>query len=278
MKVDAVDIDAETMKLGDAFFGEDKADGSRYAIDGRLFLSKAKQKWHVIHVDAYAHQVYIPAHLASKEFFQAAYNRLHVGGVLACNVGALSTDDPVLQAVSTTVSAVFGNVRTFLIPGSRNALLVARRDKPLEQKLLAVAAVAAAAAAADRSSDKLSPADRQHWRDIITACSAPDSWHELPDDGHLLVDDQPLLDELLFDSYVNKVDQQAVISCKGDRGATEAEKVATTALQAGDWQSVLAAVESSKQETALLRRLAGDARWYRRELHSAEVEYLAGRL
>ena len=42
------------------------------------------------------------------------------------------------------------------------------------------------------------------------------------------------------------------------------------------WQSVLAAVESSKQETALLRRLAGDARWYRRELHSAEVEYLAG--
>ena len=267
VNVDAVDIDAETMALGDEFFGEDKAKGSRYAIDGRLFLSQAKQQWHVIHVDAYAHQVYIPAHLASIEFFKAAYNRLYEGGILACNVGALSTDDPVLQAVSTTVSAVFGNVRTFLIPGSRNALLVARRDRPLEPKLLA---------AADQTSAILNPGDRQHWSDIITACADSNSWHKLPDDGHLLVDDRPLLDELLLDSYVDNADQKAVTSCNGSRGAIEAEKTATTALQAGDWQGVLAAVKSSKEETALLRRLAGDARWYRRELHSAEIEYLAG--
>ena len=38
------------------------------------------QRWHVIHVDAYAHQVYVPAHLASREFFAACRERLLPGG------------------------------------------------------------------------------------------------------------------------------------------------------------------------------------------------------
>jgi hypothetical protein len=56
----------------------------------------------------------------------------------------------------------------------------------------------------------------------------------------------------------------------------DAEQEAFGALQAGEWQRVLDAVASSSQETALLRQFAGDARWQRRELHSAEIEYRAG--
>ena len=47
-------------------------------------------------------------------------------------------------------------------------------------------------------------------------------------------------------------------------------------MKEGQWQRVLDAVASSRQETALLRQYAGDARWNRRELHSAEIEYKRG--
>ena len=53
----------------------------------------------VVTVDGvdFRHQVYVPAHLASREFFAAVHERLEPGGVLACNNGALRPDDPVLQ-------------------------------------------------------------------------------------------------------------------------------------------------------------------------------------
>lgn len=267
VEVDAVDIDAETMALGDEFFTAPKAAGKRYAIDGRVFLQRSKQQWHTIHVDAYAHQVYVPAHLASKEFFVAAHDRLHDGGVLACNVGALSLEDAVLKAVAATVGSVFQDVRVFLVPGSRNALLVARRAKALTPERLSVATL---------PTDTLHDNDRAIWHGMVTACADSDRWHQIQAKTPVLMDDQPLLDELLFASYVELTDPRASIPCSGSRGTVAAEQEAFGALQAGEWQRVLDAVASSSQETALLRQFAGDARWQRRELHSAEIEYRAG--
>lgn len=268
VKVDAVDIDAVTMALGDEFFTARKASGKRYAVDGRVFLAQSTEKWHVIHVDAYAHQVYVPAHLASFEFFEAAHDRLHDGGVLACNVGAHNLEDEVLGAVAATVGKVFADVQIFLVPSSRNALLVARRGKPLDPKSIRAAA---------QTSGALEGTDIQRWRDIVTACAEPSSWHQLtPKEPVVLYDDQPLLDELLFQSYVQNQDPRTIIACTGTRGVTDAEQTAFQAHGAGEWQRVLEVVASSSQETAYLRQLAGDARWYRRELHSAKLEYVAG--
>lgn len=267
VSVDAVDIDAETMALGDEFFTAPKADGERFAIDGRVFLQRSRQQWHVIHVDAYAHQVYVPAHLASKEFFEAAHARLHDGGVLACNVGALSLDDAVLEAVAATVGSVFQDVRVFLVPASRNALLVARRGQSLAPEQLSVDTLPA---------DKLHSNDRAIWHRMVTACGEADSWHQMKVETPILIDDQPLLDELLFASYVEQTDPRIAITCSGTRGTADAEQEAFGALQKGEWQHVLDAVATSSQETAMLRQFAGDARWYRRELHSAEMEYRAG--
>jgi hypothetical protein len=232
-----------------------------------VFLQRSKQQWHTIHVDAYAHQVYVPAHLASKEFFVAAHDRLHDGGVLACNVGALSLEDAVLKAVAATVGSVFQDVRVFLVPGSRNALLVARRAKALTPERLSVATL---------PTDTLHDNDRAIWHGMVTACADSDRWHEIQAKTPVLMDDQPLLDELLFASYVELTDPRASIPCNGSRGTVDAEQEAFGALQAGEWQRVLDAVASSSQETALLRQFAGDARWQRRELHSAEIEYRAG--
>ena len=265
--VDAVDIDAETMALGDEFFLAPKADGSRYALDGRQFLALCDQQWHTIHVDAYAHQVYVPAHLASTEFFQAAYERLHDGGILACNVGALSLKDEVLTAVAATVGTVFGEVHTFLVPGWRNALLVARRQQPLQVAKLA---------SVDTSASKLSAADRETWQQMLKTCAEPANWHLATATEPVLCDDLPLLDELLFRSYVDHRDPHQVVACVGKRGSNDVEQEAFEALQAGDWERVLRVAGESSTATALLRQFGGDARWYRRELHSAELEYRAG--
>lgn len=270
MEVDAVDIDAETMALGDEFFAGPKAEGARYALDGRVFLGRSKQSWHVIHVDAYAHQVYVPAHLASRQFFEAAYARLHDGGILACNVGALSLQDAVLGAVASTVADVFGSAHAFLIPASRNALLVARRAKAMQPETLA---------SDSTRTDQLSEQDQVHWQKMIATCSEPTNWHgmsALLANSPVLYDDQPLLDELLFASYVEHADAKTLLACAGRRGVEDAEQLAFEALQAGNWQGVKDAVASSSRPTALLRRLAGDACWFRRELHSALLEYQAG--
>jgi len=266
--VDAVDIDVETMALGDEFFTLPKASGARYTVDGRVFLEQSPDRWQVIHVDAYAHQVYVPAHLASIEFFQAAYDHLEEGGVLACNVGAITMDDAVLAAVASTVRAVFDEVQVLLIPGTRNALLLARRGKPLTPAGLPVATASDAALAGE---------DRGAWREILTTCQSADNWHRWPaDKGPVLCDDQPLLDELLFESYVEDTDPNIVVACAGQRGASEVEQTAYEAFQARDWQRVLREVASCREGTPWLRQLAGDARWHRRELGSAVLEYEAG--
>jgi spermidine synthase len=271
IEVDAVDIDAETMALGDDYFPGPKAEGDRYAIDGRLFLAHADRKWNIIHVDAYAHQVYVPAHLASREFFQAAYDRLEDGGILACNVGALNLDDAVLSAVAATVGDVFEDVRVLLIPQTRNALLVARRARPIEPENLLVTQ-----SRVDAPSDELSENDRDHWQQILAMGGDPTNWHSMTNAGPVLRDDQPLLDELLFASYVDRTDPEASIQCNGPRSEADAEQASYEAFLIADWRGVLEAVATSRKETPYLRQLAGDARWHLRELKSAKLEYALG--
>ncbi|HLQ37542.1 MAG TPA: fused MFS/spermidine synthase, partial [Planctomycetota bacterium] len=111
--VDAVEIDPGAIALGERWFLGRKAPGRVFAVDGRVFIDRSRERWHVIHVDAYAHQIYVPAHLASREFFAAARERLLPGGVLTCNVGGLHFGDPVLQSLGGTLAAVFGEAWAF---------------------------------------------------------------------------------------------------------------------------------------------------------------------
>lgn len=265
--VDAVDVDPATMALGDAHFPGPKAQGRRYAVDGRVFLARAREQWDVIHVDAYAHQVYVPAHLASVEFFRAAKARLRPGGVLACNVGALRPDDQVLVRIANTMGHVFGHVRALQVPNSRNALLVARHGSPPQPAALAGFAFGAERFAA--------PADAAAWRRIVEHAATAnwfDPWLGLD----ALVDDRPVLDVLLAESYVRGRDPAAPIAAKGTATVEAAELAAFQARQRGDWPQVIAAAESCAQATAYLREQVGDARWAMRELRAALAEYDAG--
>lgn len=264
-RVDAVDIDAATMELGDRCFPGPKAEGRRFVVDGRVFLANTHDRWHVIHVDAYAHQVYVPAHLASREFFAAARERLLDGGVIACNVGALRLDDPVLTAIGASLRSVFGHALAMQVPASRNALLVARAGPPPVPSRLAAFAF---------GQERLGAGDQQHWRWIVET-AASSVWADIGVDGDVLVDDRPVLDRLLAASYVDRRDDVVVVPCGGGATVEAAELDAYTARQRRDWLAVLRAVAGSSAPSRVLREHAGDARWTMRELRSARAEYAA---
>jgi spermidine synthase len=263
-RIDAVDIDADCLALGDEFFTAPKAQGDRHAVDGRVYVRAATNRYHAIHVDAYAHQVYVPAHLASREFFVAAHARLLEGGVIACNVGALRPGDPVLRAIGTTMADVFGHAHAFQVPSSRNVMLAARRGAALAFARLREVVP---------GTERLGSADAAHWRSILDATGDPRRWHDVGTGGPVLTDDRPLLDALLHASYVERVETEGVVACAGAEDPAGAEAAVYALAQAQDWDGVLAAVGRSRGPTAYLRELAGDARWSLREIGAAIAEY-----
>lgn len=265
--VDGVDIDPATMQLGDAHFPGPKAAGRRFAVDGRVFVANSRDQWQVIHVDAYSHQVYVPAHLASHQFFARCRERLVDGGVLACNVGALRPDDPVLRAIGTTLAAEFGHALAVQVPNTRNFLLVARRGAQPDP--------AQVAGLAELPLDGLSPADQAHWRRLVDVARDATLWIDVADGGPVLDDDRPVLDQLLHDSYVARLDVPDLLDCTGAVDPAGAELAAYEERRRRNWPGVLAAVAGSRAPTALLREYAGDARWSMRQLEAAVAEYSA---
>jgi len=130
-----VDLDPVVLELGRRWFHMPE-NGPRFQaigdLDARVYVERVEPQrtFDLICVDAYRNQIYVPAHLASVEFFAATRRRLAPGGVLALNVGDLSLDGPVLSAVAGTLAHVFPTVESFRVAGSRNFLVLAHDRKP----------------------------------------------------------------------------------------------------------------------------------------------------
>lgn len=267
LAVDAVDLDAATMALGDRWFPGPKARGDRWCADGRVVIDQTDRRWQVIHVDAYAHQVYVPAHLASREFFAAVRRRLTPGGVLACNLGGLRADDPVVAAVGSTIAAVFGHARALQVPRSRNFLVLAvAGDPPDPARLLRPTAAGAG----------LDGRDADAFARMLAHAAEPQRWYELAGTGPVLDDDRPVLDALFTASYVLDRGGADLVACTGEWLPAAAEQNAQRAAELGNWPAVLAAVAQSQIATPALRQFAGDAQWSLRQLPAAAAEYRAG--
>jgi hypothetical protein len=266
--VDAVELDADAVQLGDLYFGGPRAPGEVIApMDGRVFMSHAKSRWHVIHIDAYGHQVYIPGHLASVEFFRAVHDRLEPLGVVACNVGGQGVGDPVVTAIAGTMAQVFGSAAAMHIPNSRNVLLVARRDKKVDPTKLSLVQL---------GEERLSQQDRAAWSRVLEIAKAPFAWAQFGPAPVPLVDDCPELDRLLFASYLATPDFSVPTRMAGSEPVALAEKLTYAARENADQKAVLAAAGNSSSASAYLHLLCGDARWQLRQLHGAVADYEAG--
>lgn len=128
--MDGVELDPEIAAVGRAYFamGEEEAAGTLvvHIQDGRYFITNVRKRYDIIAVDAYR-QPYIPYHLTTKEFFEAVRNHLTPNGVAAINVGHITGDRRLVEAIAATMQSVFPSVYTIDLPGYtvRNTIVVA---------------------------------------------------------------------------------------------------------------------------------------------------------
>ena len=182
LAIDGVEIDPVVVDVAEAFLGMDPERHPRLRVhvaDARPWLAAAAGPFDLVILDAFAQQLYVPFHLATRECFALLHERLAPGGVLAFNVYPAEADGELLRAFAATLRAVFGPERVW---GMRlpftggNFLVMARRDADLDRDAL-LRVVRTNAGHAER--DRLWQVSAQLHRGL-----AP-----LPDGGVVLTDD-----------------------------------------------------------------------------------------
>lgn len=136
LRVDGAEIDPAVIDLGRRYFHLPPADAAwlrAYAMDGRHMLAALPDAtaYHMVVVDAFTNELYIPFHLGTREFFRLCRDRLVPGGVFAMNVYAHRPDSPNLLALEATLADAFGQCLRVRQSWGGNFLLLARRgDEP----------------------------------------------------------------------------------------------------------------------------------------------------
>lgn len=135
LTVVGVEIDPALPDLGRRHFRLDEsvAKGLRVvAADGRTFLAMSPERFDVILIDVFSHEVFIPFHLATREFFDLVRRHLTPGGVVGMNVVVERFPSRLLDALEGTVADVFGAVWHEKLPGAFNVQLLAAGDGRLD--------------------------------------------------------------------------------------------------------------------------------------------------
>lgn len=104
VEVDAVDYDGQLAELGKKWFGLGGPRLNLITGDARVELRRSSGNYDAILVDAYR-QPYIPFHLATKQFFALAKERLAPGGVVIINVGHPEGDTELERVLTASMQA-----------------------------------------------------------------------------------------------------------------------------------------------------------------------------
>src|ERR1051326_8250814 len=133
--VETAELDPAVLRVAKAYFGFQESATQRVQLaDGRVFIRRAEGPYGAIIVDAYTKSRYgsfIPYHLATKEFFELADQRLTTNGVLAYNV--IGTFQgwraDILGSVYKTMKEVFPQVYFFPAQETLNVVVVGVKSK-----------------------------------------------------------------------------------------------------------------------------------------------------
>lgn len=109
--ITGVELDPAILEVGREWFAMDRPNLTAVAADGRQWLSRqdSSEVWDVVLVDAYR-VPYIPFHLTTLEWFALVDDHLAPNGVVAVNVGRTETDLSLVEAMVTTMAAVWPHV------------------------------------------------------------------------------------------------------------------------------------------------------------------------
>ncbi len=124
INITAVEIDEKITELGYKYFKMDK-DIDVYTDDGRAFLSRDKNKYDVIMVDAYS-SISAPFQMTTVEFFTLVKEHLTSDGVMVMNINMNSDKEgSISHALSDTASSIFNKTYTYSLGRLSNMLVYA---------------------------------------------------------------------------------------------------------------------------------------------------------
>jgi spermidine synthase len=129
MSVDAVEIDPAVIEVAkDWFFVRESPRLRLFTDDGRAFIRRSTDKYDLIVLDAYSTNRYgasLPAHLATREFFNEAVERLTPNGLFAYNCAA-PPEAEMTRALSKTLYRVLPY--QFAVRAGNNTVLFGSRN------------------------------------------------------------------------------------------------------------------------------------------------------
>jgi spermidine synthase len=125
--ITGVEIDPDILAVGQRYFHLGDAGAHEVVADARYWLDTQAGHYDVIVLDAYR-QPYIPFHLTTREFFQQVRAHLNPGGVIAVNVGRTATDYRLVDALASTMAAVFPSIMLLDDPNYTNTVVYASTE------------------------------------------------------------------------------------------------------------------------------------------------------
>jgi spermidine synthase len=122
VQITGVEIDPDILDVARRYFHLDSPNVHPVASDARYWLNTQAGQYDVIIMDAYR-QPYIPFHLTTREFFSEVRGHLNPGGVAVVNAGRTATDYRLVDAIASTMAAVYPNVYLIDVPEFANTLV-----------------------------------------------------------------------------------------------------------------------------------------------------------
>ena len=122
VRITGVEIDPDILSVAHRYFHLDEPNVHPVVADARYWLDTQAAKYDVIVMDAYR-QPYIPFHLTTREFFSEVRAHLAPGGVAVVNAGRTASDYRLVDALASTMAAVYPSVFLVDVPAFNNTLV-----------------------------------------------------------------------------------------------------------------------------------------------------------
>jgi spermidine synthase len=127
VQITGVEIDPDILDVAHRYFHLDEPNVHPVVADARYWLDTQAGKYDVVVMDAYR-QPYIPFHLTTREFFTEVRDHLAPGGVAVVNAGRTATDYRLVDALASTMAAVYPSVFLVDVPAFSNTLIYASTE------------------------------------------------------------------------------------------------------------------------------------------------------
>jgi spermidine synthase len=122
VQITGVEIDPDIVDVAHRYFHLDEPNVHPVVADARYWIDTTSSKYDVVIMDAYR-QPYIPFHLTTKEFFSEVRDHLRPDGVAVVNAGRTATDYRLVDAIASTMAAVYTTVFLVDVPAFNNTLV-----------------------------------------------------------------------------------------------------------------------------------------------------------